>query len=399
MNAHDSTETDWMTGHPPAPDKVIRFGDGSFYQWPQLRWSFNHMEQLVPTKVAWRGPGASRILELGDFDFVEQDVALADGTTLSWQEMLSSSDTDGLAVLHHGKLVYEHYRNEAGPHTPHLLMSCNKSLVGTITELLIEEGQLDENALVPTVLAELQDSAWGDATIRQVMDMVVAMEFDENYLDPSSDVWTFIRSTGMIPTGPTNALTLAEFLPTIQKEGVHGEVFAYREPNIFVLGWIVRRVTGRGLNDLASDLIWQHIGAEHDYLFMVDSVGGETTASATLRDFLRFGLLFTNQGRIGGKQVLPPQVIDSILAGGSREVFARGDYANLPDWSYRSQWWYRHVGGRCCPVARGAHGQMLYIDPEQDLVIARFGSSPEAPSSLLDHILLPMVDNITEQLS
>ncbi len=399
MSPGEITTDSWMTGHPPAPDKVIRFGDGSFYQWPQLRWSFNHMEQLVPTKAAWRGPGASRPLERDGARLVESDITLADGTRLSWEEMLSTSHTDALAILHHGKLVYEKYRGEAGPHTPHTLMSCNKSLVGTIAELLIEQEVLDANALVTSVLGELQGSAWADATIRQVMDMVVGMSLDENYLDPTSDVWTFIRSTGMIPADQDNLITLADFLPTIAKEGQHGQVFAYREPNIFVLGWILRRVTGRGLNDLASDLIWQHIGAEHDYLFMVDSVGGETTASATLRDFLRFGLLFTNQGRVGTKQVLPTRVVESILAGGDQEVFAQGDYGNLHDWSYRSQWWYRHVAGRCCPVARGAHGQTLYIDPERDLVIARFGSSPEAPSSLLDPIIWPLVDTITEQLA
>ncbi len=399
MSHGDATSDSWMTGHPPAPDKIIRFADGSFYQWPQLRWSFNHLEQLVPTKAAWRGPGASQQLESGESPFGETGITLSDGARLSWEEMLSTSHTDALAVLHHGKLVYEHYRNEAGPHTPHTLMSCNKSLVGTIAELLIDQGLLDDNALVTSVLGELQGSAWGDATVRQVMDMVVGMSFDENYLDPTSDVWTFIRSTGMIPVDPDNVITLAEFLPSIAKEGQHGETFAYREPNIFVLGWIVRRVTGRGLNDLASDLIWQHIGAEHDYLFMVDSVGGETTASATLRDFLRFGLLFTNQGRVDTKQVLPLQVVDTILAGGDQQVFARGDYGNLPEWSYRSQWWYRHVEGRCCPVARGAHGQMLYLDPDRDLIIARFGSSPEAPSALLDPIIWPLVDAITEQLS
>ncbi len=357
------------------------------------------MEQLVPIKVAWRGPDASRTLPQNEDTFVEPDIVIGDRTTLSWPEMLSHSHTDALAILHRGELIYEHYGAESGPHTPHLLMSCNKSLVGTIAELLIDQGQLDEHALVPTVIGELADSAWGEATIRQVMDMVIGMSFDENYLDPTSDVWTFIRSTGMIPPDPDHPTTLAQFLPTIKKEGVHGEAFAYREPNIFVLGWILRRATGRDLTSLASDLIWQHLGAEHDYLFMVDSVGGETTASATLRDFLRLGLLFTNQGRVGSKQVLPTDVVDSILAGGDQSIFDRGDYGDLPGWSYRSQWWYRHIDGRCCPVARGAHGQMLYLDPENELIIARFGSSPEAPSSLLDPILWPLVDTITSQLS
>ncbi|MFT5580524.1 MAG: hypothetical protein ACI9WS_003291 [Paraglaciecola psychrophila] len=50
----------WMQGFPPAKDKVIRFNDGSFTQWPELRWTFSHIQQLVPTKTVWRGAAASK---------------------------------------------------------------------------------------------------------------------------------------------------------------------------------------------------------------------------------------------------------------------------------------------------------------------------------------------------
>ena len=139
--------------------------------------------------------------------------------------------------------------------------------------------------------------------------------------------------------------------------------------------------------------------SEHDWLYMVDASGAETTACATLRDFVRFGQLVCDRGRVGDTQVLPVEVIDSILAGGDQDVFAGGDYDTLPGWSYRSQWWIRHVAGRTCPTARGAHGQLLYIDSANDLVIARFGSSPQAPSSLLDHIMWPTVDAICAELN
>ena len=64
-----------------------------------------------------------------------------------------------------------------------------------------------------------------------------------------------------------------------------------REPNVFVLGWLIRRAAGKDLSTLVSELVWQHIGAEHDWLYLVDASGAETTALATLRDFVRFGQL------------------------------------------------------------------------------------------------------------
>ncbi len=62
MAVDDPLELGWMAGSPPPTDKQIRFADGGYYAWPQMRWSFNHMDQLVPTKSVWRGPRASRPL-------------------------------------------------------------------------------------------------------------------------------------------------------------------------------------------------------------------------------------------------------------------------------------------------------------------------------------------------
>jgi len=399
MAADNPIELEWMAGFPPPAEKLVRFGDGTYLSWPQLRWSFNNMEQLVPSKAVWQGSRASRPLRSAPHSFDHLDIVLADGRHMTWANMLSGTHTDGLAILHRGHLVYEEYFGAAEPHKRHTMMSCNKSMVGTLAECLMVAGRLDAQVLVPTVIPELADSAWGDATVRQVLDMVIGMHFHEDYLDPASDVWTFMRSTGMTPSRSDDPLTVADFLPTIAKEGEHGTSFAYREPNIFVLGWIVRRAAGTDLATLASELIWQHLGAEHDWLYMVDASGAETTAMVTLRDFVRFGELFCNRGVIDGRRIVPEPVIESIFGGGDQEVFARGNVDTLPGWSYRSQWWCRHVDGRICPTARGAYGQMLYIDPTNELVIARFGSSPDAPSSLLDPIIWPAVDAITAELT
>ena len=38
--ATDPVTLGWMVGSPPPPDKLIRFEDGSFYRFPQWRWSW-----------------------------------------------------------------------------------------------------------------------------------------------------------------------------------------------------------------------------------------------------------------------------------------------------------------------------------------------------------------------
>jgi CubicO group peptidase (beta-lactamase class C family) len=400
MASHDPVELAWMSGYPPPKEKLIRFAAKSFYAWPQLRWSLNHIEELVPTKSVWRGPGASLPLPYQLQSFDDAIITTLSGEKIGWQDALSQTYADGLIILHRGNIIYEQYFGGSGPHIRHVIQSANKSIVGIIAESLIAEGQLYPNALIPTIIPELQDSAYGNATVQQVLDMLISMDFYEDYLDPASEIWKFHRATGMSPPAENEEFeVVADVLPRVKKHKSHGDTFAYREPNIFVLGWIVRRAGGQDIATQVSERIWQHIGAEHDGYYMIDGSGAESSSGFTLRDFARFGELIRNEGRTGEAQLIPASVIDKVMAGGNPEHFAKAGMETLPGWSYKSQWWMRHIDGRTCAVARGAHGQVLYIDPKNDLVVARVGSFPKAPSTQIDHIFLPTLDEITRRVA
>ena len=387
-----------MHGFPPPTERRIKFADGSYFRYPQMRWSYSNMQELVPTKAAWRGPDAASGLPTGDALDLAAPVETVDGRSLTLGDAFREQDTDAIAVVHRGQVVHEQYFDHCGPHSQHTIMSCNKSMVGTLAECLIDEGTLDDQALVPTVLPELAGTAWDQATVRHVLDMVVDMDFHEDYMDAASDVYRFLRSTGLIPARPDDAEAVSEYLPSITGSQQHGQAFGYREPNIFVLGWIVRRAANASIATLASDRIWQHVGAEHDWLYMVDPSGAESTALVTLRDLARFGMLIANRGMAGQARVLPERVVDAVLGGGDVDIFAAGDREVVGTWSYRSQWWYRHVGDRICPVARGAQGQLLYIDPANELVIVRYASGQMRPALDFDELWWPIVDSITAAL-
>ena len=401
--ADDPGKNGWMQGFPPSKDKRIRFAASSFYAWPQLRWSFSHLEELMPTKSVWRGSGAGKPLPYNLQTFSDVIITTTRGEKLTWDEALAQTYADGLIILHRGEIVFEEYFGASGPHVRHIIQSANKSIVGVIAESLIAEGRLDAGAMVSTIIPELQDSAYGDATVQQVLDMLISMDFYEDYLDPRSEIWRFHQATGMSPRkldedAEAASEAVADVLPGVKKYQEHGKAFAYREPNIFVLGWIVRRAAGQDIASQLSERIWQHIGAEHDGYYLLDASGAESSSGFTLRDFARFGELVRTGGVNDGQRLIPASVIDKIFKGGNPELFAKAGLQTLPGWSYKSQWWMRHIDGRTCAVARGAHGQVLYIDPENDLVVARIGSSPKAPSTQIDHIFLPTLDEITKKI-
>ena len=52
LNAKDSDpeKLKWMMGFPPEQEKIISAKDGSFFQFPALRYSVNHMREFYPTR-------------------------------------------------------------------------------------------------------------------------------------------------------------------------------------------------------------------------------------------------------------------------------------------------------------------------------------------------------------
>ena len=72
-------------------------------------------------------------------------------------------------------------------------------------------------------------------------------------------------------------------------------------------------------------------------------------------------------------------------------------YTLLDGWSYRDMWW--HTGDpHGAFMARGVHGQALYIDPTAEMVIARFASFPTAGNAAIDPTSLPAYRALAERL-
>ena len=389
--ASDPAVLGLMQGFPPAADKTVRFIDGSSLRFPNTRWSFSHIRELVPTAQVARGNGSVSKLPraMKDLDAVSYNDM--DGKPRTWKEMLALTYTDGVVVMHKGKIVYERNMGALGVDGSHIAMSVTKSFVGTLASMLVHEGKLDAAAPVIKYLPELKDTAYGDATVRQVMDMTIAVRYSENYADPKAEIWAYAAAVGMAPIsldykGPRTAY---DFLTALQKEGEHDVAFAYKTVNTEVLGWILRRVSGKNLATQLTEKIWQKIGAEQDAYFAVDSIGTEMGGgglNANLRDFARVGEMMRLGGKFNGQQIIPAAVVADIANGADKAKFAKAGYKLLPNWSYRNMWWVSDYGAYS---ARGIHGQAIYVDTKNHMVIARFASHPIAANAAQDPVALP----------
>ena len=402
--ASDPVKLGWMQGSPPPPGKLVMQPQSDFFSFPKLRWTVCHIRELMPTKQVSRGIGAPTMLEYAIDDGIDavSFTPMGGVKPMTWEGSLSANYTDGILVLHKGRIVYEKYSGCLDEQGKHAAMSMTKSITGLLAEILVVEGRLDDKVKVSAVIPALKDSAFGSATVRQVMDMTTALDYSEDYADPEADIWIYSKAASPLPKpedyeGPNGYF---EYLQTVRQEGAHGEAFGYRTINTDALGWIISQVTGKDLAHLMSERIWSRMGAEQDGYMTVDAKGTPFAGgglSAGMRDLGRIGLLMLNGGSINGQQLFPEEVTANIRAGGSREAFAKAGYKTLEGGSYRSMWWILH-NQHGAFAARGVHGQTIYVDPAAEMVIVRFASFPSAKNALIDPTSLPAYQAVAEHL-
>ncbi len=400
----DPTRLGWMTGFPPPPEKMIMQPESDFFSFPKLRWTVCHIRELMPTTQVSRGLGAPVPLESMIDDGIDAVTftPMTGGKQITWKASLSVNYTDGILILHKGRIVYEKYVGCLDELGKHAAMSMTKSMTGLLAEMLVVEGQLDETAVVSSIIPELANSGFGSATVRQVMDMTTALDYSEDYADPKADIWVYSKAASPLPKGEgyEGPDGYFEYLQTVKQDGIHGEAFGYRTINSDALGWIISRVTGKDIAHLLSERIWSRIGAEQDGYMTVDAKGSPFAGgglSAGLRDLGRIGLLMLNGGTINGQRLFPKEVVEHIRAGGNKEAFAKAGYTTLEGGSYRSMWWVFH-NEHGAFAARGVHGQTIYVDPTAEMVIVRFASFPTAKNGKIDPTSLPAYHAVAEYL-
>jgi CubicO group peptidase (beta-lactamase class C family) len=394
----------WMKGFPPAPEKRIGQPDSNYFSFPKLRWTVCHLRELLPTTQVSRGLGAPVPLELAIDDAIDDVVfkPLGSLTSMSWKDSLAANYTDGILILHKGRIVYEGYYGCLDESGKHAAMSMTKSITGLLAEILVAEERLDDTALVGTIVPELKDSAFGNATVRQVMDMTTALDFSEDYSNPLAGIWAYSAAANPLPKpadykGP---IGYYEYLQTVKQKGTHGTVFGYKTINTDALGWVIARTTGKSIPTLLSERIWSLMGAEQDGYMTVDSLGTAFAGgglSAGLRDLGRLGLLMLNEGLLNGNRLFPAAAVRSIRNGGDKAAFEKAGYRTLPGGSYRGMWWVLH-NAHGAFAARGVHGQTIYIDPTAQMVIVRFASHPNAKNAVIDPTSLPAYQAVAEYL-
>jgi CubicO group peptidase (beta-lactamase class C family) len=371
-----------MAGPPPFDGRGVTLAN--WQEPPFSRWAFQHIRELIPTARIDRGDGPEWRLPRADRD-LSRIRFRAGGREMTVDQLLRRTWTDGFLVLHRGRIVAERYRNGLTPDTPHLVMSISKSIVSTIAGILAERGALDLSGLVTDVVPELGRTSFAGATVQQLLDMRTGTRFDETYEDPRADVRVYEQVYLWRPRSgrrlPADALG---YFGTLRNDGEHGGPFRYRSILPDVLAWVLERAAGARLHELIARELWRPMGAEFDAEITVDARGNPMADGgicATLRDLARFGRLFVQGGRRGGRAIVPGRWIEDTIRGApdGPRAFVEGDHPPgfRKGTHYRNNWWVEDPAAPSFS-ALGINGQHLFVHVPWQTVVVKLSTWPVA---------------------
>jgi CubicO group peptidase (beta-lactamase class C family) len=272
----------------------------------------------------------------------------------------------GLLVIKNGYLIAEGYFNEGSLEQKARLQSVTKSFTSALVGIALEQGCLSSvdqkmTDFFPEIAGQVTDARKKEITIRHLLQMRGGYPWEET--DPA--LWDGLLSGHYPP--------LIEEFPLVADPGTE---FNYSNLTSNWLGIIVARACGMNLKPYAEEHLFPLIDAE-DGDWGTDGDGhnngcGDLHLSA--RDAAKFGLLYLNDGKYEGNQVISADwVRESLqsysegLNSGAPEDGRVGRY--FRDLGYGYQWWSARVGSHHADYAAGHGGQLIILLDDLDMVI------------------------------
>ena len=287
---------------------------------------------------------------------------------------------------------------------PHILFSVSKSITAILAGIAEDNGWLECERAIADYLPQVAGSVYEHCTIRHLLDMTVALNFEENYTDPESEYMRYREATAWNPPTREGAeLGLEAFLYSLkQLPEEHGQRFLYRSPNSDMLGLVIERAGGKPLAELLSECLWGPLGACTDGNITLDckelarAAGGIST---TVFDLARIGQMILDRGQAGSRQVVSERWVMDTRYNGDKAAWDAGNYAHkFPRGKYRNKW-YQAGDADETICARGIHGQLLYINPARSVIVAKLASQSAPLDDVMTAKLLVACDQISKELA
>jgi CubicO group peptidase (beta-lactamase class C family) len=272
----------------------------------------------------------------------------------------------GLLVVKNGYLIAEKYFNEGSVEQLSKRASVTKSYVSALVGIALDRGCLtnvDQKMLdfFPKVADQVTDPRKKQITIKEMLQMRAGYPWEET--DPT--YWDALWSGKYL-----------HYIVDFPLTSDPGTRFQYSNLTSHWLGIIVARACDTDLKSFGEAHLFSPLGVKIGH-WNRDLDGyyiGGGDIEFTARDMAKFGLLYLNNGKWNGKQIIPAQWIQQSLKSYSKDAWVAIPPQNyigryLRDLGYGYQWWSASVGEHHIDFAWGHGGQLIILLDELNMVI------------------------------
>ncbi|MCA9771788.1 MAG: serine hydrolase, partial [Myxococcales bacterium] len=268
----------------------------------------------------------------------------------------------GVVLVRGGDVVLDARFYPYGDDVPHDVASVTKSVTATLLGLAIADG------FVPGLDARVADyfpehaRAFADARKKAmtVGDLAAMRSGFACGHDPSEpETRRMVRAPNFV-----------NFALALPMERAPDDQFSYCSPGVHLLGAAIARAVGEDLEAYARRRLFEPLGVR-DLVWPHDAQGfvhGAGDLRLRPRDLARLGWLYLNDGRWGGRALLPAGWVEQATRWRSRVEGPLG---------YGLGWWLVDEEGFRRFEARGRGGQLIVAWPEGDLVAVLLGAGYE----------------------
>ena len=293
------------------------------------------------------------------------------GLPVSSDWFLQRTGTGGLLVIQNGQIVHESYYLGSHRYTRLTSWSVAKSLTSALVGIAVDQGFISSvDDLVSSYVPELMNTAYHDVTIRNALQMSSGVDFEESGANPNSDAFQLLSA---------NLSSNDEYIYSLKdKRDPAGTHNYYASSDTQVLGMVLSRATGQSVSKFMATNLWQPMGAESAATWVTDPHGVEATyccVNATLRDYAKFGLMYLNNGKLRGNQIVPANWVADSLDTSAPQLVPGDNPLSNDSWGYGYQWWI--PDNKPDYMAIGIFNQFIYVDPARNIVIVKNSANPE----------------------
>lgn len=290
----------------------------------------------------------------------EINISLPSGERIDLSEFVNQFDTRAFLIIRNDSILFEEYP-ESDTHTRQVSsFSISKAIVTTLVGCAIKEGFIQNtDQYVWEYLPEWKKQGFDKLKIRHLMDHTSGMNFSKSIYNPVSDQVQFYYGRNL-------KRRMAKRKPEI----IPGEEYNYHSANTILLSMVLEEATGKPVSEYLETKIWKPLEMEGSASWSLDRRGKKGVLrtfcclQALARDFAKLGKLWMNDGIWREHQILAPGYIRGLLGKNGSSRRYRSGFRILDN---DSQIFY----------TSGLLGQYIYMFPQQNLMILRFGEHKE----------------------